>query len=158
MSRVIEAYKKGYRVTESGEVISPKGKVLVKLEDKKGYFRFGIKCEDVNYTVTINIHRLQAFQKYGMKLFRDGMEVRHKNGNKKDNSWENILIGTHSDNMMDIPEQVRLEKALHATSFCRKYDKEEVKEFYEENGKSYKKTMEKFNISSKGSLHYILNN
>ena len=83
-------------------------------------------------------------------------EVRHVNADRGDFSWDNILIGTHSQNMMDIPEHIRLAKALHATSHVRKYDKGEVRKFY--NGcKSYKKTMEQFDISSKGTLHFILN-
>ena len=104
----------------------------------------------------LSCHRLQAYQKYGDKIYEDGVEVRHNNGESLDNSWCNILIGSHSDNMMDIPKQIRIKKALHATSFIRKYDKKEVKDFYTIN-RSYKKTMDEFNISSKGTLYYILN-
>ena len=74
-----------------------------------------------------------------------------------DNSYENILIGTHSQNMMDISKELRLKKALKATSFVRKYNKEEVIKFHNKS-KSYKETMEKFNILSKGTLNYILKN
>lgn len=59
--------------------------------------------------------------------------------------------------MMDVPEQIRIKKALHATSFCRKYNKDEVRKFHS-HSKPYIKTMNKFGISSKGTLHYILNN
>lgn len=96
-------------------------------------------------------------QKYGDKLFEKGIETRHKNGIKTDNSWNNILIGNHSQNMMDIPKQIRVKKALHASSFLVKHNKDEIKKYHEKY-KSYKKTMDKFNISSKGTLHYILNN
>lgn len=58
---------------------------------------------------------------------------------------------------MDIPKQVRIKKSLHASSFLKKYENDEVKKYYNKT-KSYKKTMSKFNISSKGTLHYILNN
>ena len=58
--------------------------------------------------------------------------------------------------MMDISAEVRLAKALHATSFSRKHDKEPIRAYYAEH-KSYRKTMEEFNISSKGTLHFILN-
>ena len=58
---------------------------------------------------------------------------------------------------MDKPKEDRLMYSLNATDKWRKYNASEVKEFYN-ICKSYKKTMEKFNMSSKGTLHFILNN
>jgi hypothetical protein len=146
-------YIKGYRINKEGIVVNPKG-ITVTGYIYKGYRYSGIRVEGKrkNY----KFHRLQAFQKYGKKLFEEGIVTRHKDGNPLNNSWDNILIGTNSDNMMDIPKEVRMRKALHATSFVRKYDKQKVVEFYNKT-KSYKKTLEHFNISSKGTLHYILN-
>jgi hypothetical protein len=159
MRNEIEAYNKGYRVTENGEVISHKGKTIKLYLGSAGYYKFSFRSEEKikDNRVSFCVHRLQAFQKYGQKLFRKGIEVRHKDGVKANNSWDNILIGTHSENMMDIPKHIRIEKALYATSFVRKYDKEDVIKFHKENGNSYKKTMEEFGISSKGTLHFILN-
>lgn len=159
MHKITHAYKKGYRVTEDGRVISPKGKELSLGLDTSGYPRFYFRCKEIKSNpISLRVHRLQAFQKFGMKIFKEGVEVRHEDGDKNNISWDNILIGTHQENMMDIPEQIRINRSLHATSFCRKNDKQDVKDFYKDNGKSYKKTMEEFNISSKGTLHYILNN
>lgn len=104
----------------------------------------------------IKCHRLQAYQKYGDMLYGEGMMVRHLNGDSLDNSWGNIAIGTNSENQMDIPEQIRLFRARYASSFMQKHNHDDIISFYKEN-KSYKKTMEKFEISSKGTLHYILN-
>lgn len=148
-------YKKGYRVTDSGSVINPKGETISGYKHRNGYF--GINAKIDSKDVTCNVHRVQAFQKYGMDLYEEGIVVRHLDGNKENNSFDNIAIGTYSDNRMDIPEHIRMRTALYATSFTRKYDKTEVKEFHENNGRSYKKTMEYFGITSKGTLHYILN-
>lgn len=149
----IIASKRGYVVSEEGVLYNPKGEEIGFIEE--GYLITKLKRK--NISTRLRAHRLQAYQKYGDKIFDKEIVVRHLNGNPLDNSWNNILIGTNKDNQMDIPKQIRVKRSLHATSFVRKYDKEEVKLFYKEN-KSYKKTMEKFNISSKGTLHYILNN
>lgn len=147
------AHKRGYVVTEEGELINPKGKRIGSIGNT-GYEKVNIKInkEDKRFYT----HRLQAFQKYGSKLFEKGICVRHLDNNKLNNSWDNIAIGTQSENMIDIPEQIRIKRAINASSKIKKHDHEEIQKFYDKS-KSYKKTMEKFNISSKGTLHFILN-
>ena len=108
-------HAKGYRVTSKGILLNPKGVIIKGRKDRDGYPIMGMRYYGKCYNVLI--HRLQAFQKYGAKMFDKGMEVRHLNGIKDDNCWDNIAIGTHSENMMDIPEHIRIAKALHATSF-----------------------------------------
>lgn len=146
------AHKRGYVVSEDGLMYNPDGKEIGK-SAATGYFACSIRINSIKKN--LKIHRLQAFQKYGVAIFEEGVQVRHLNGNPLDNSWDNIAIGNQSDNMMDIPKNIRIKKAQYATSFIRKYDKEEVREFHAIN-KSYKATMEKFNISSKGTLYHIL--
>lgn len=109
-----------------------------------------------NRNGSVLVHRIQALQKFGDKIFKDGIVVRHLNGEKTDNSWDNIAIGTHKDNAMDIPKEQRLQRSLYATSFVRKHYANKVKKFHSID-KSYKKTMNEFSISSKGTLHFILN-
>ena len=151
---LIHSIKKGYRVDENGTVINPNGKPLKGFKNRDNYIVICIRYN--SKSISIMVHRIQAFQKYGYDMFKEGIEVRHKNGISTDNSWDNILIGTHSENMMDIPIQVRMSKAFYATSFVRKHNKKKIREFYSKH-KSYAKTMKEFNISSKGTLHYILN-
>lgn len=146
---------RGYKVLEDGTMLNPNGVKIAKYIDNRGYRSTSIRFDGVKKLV--HVHRLQAFQKFGLEIYATGIVVRHLNNNKLDNSKENILIGTSSENMMDIPKEQRLKQALHATSFVRKYNKDEVIEFHKKS-KSYKKTMERFNISSKGTLHFILNN
>jgi hypothetical protein len=57
--------------------------------------------------------------------------------------------------MMDKSKEIRLRTAINATPI--KYSNVDEIRMYYNTCHSYKKTMEKFNISSKGTLHYILN-
>lgn len=143
--------ERGYTITKDGIVFNPKGKEVGMIYNQ-GYIKVSIRVN--KKTVHFLAHRLQAFKKYGNELFVKGIVVRHLNGNKLDNSWENIAIGTNSDNMMDIPKETRIQRAVHAASFKKKYDNKAIIEFYN-SCKSYKKTMEKFTIP-KGTLHRIL--
>ena len=154
MKKEIYLFRKGYRIDSDGRILNPKGKVLTGTKDTAGYIY--IRFTYAGQALNCGAHRLQAFQKYGEALYDEGIEVRHKDGDKEDNSWRNILIGTHSQNMMDIPAHIRMASALHAASFTKKYDHEEVYNYYIECGRSYKRTMENFSMTSKGSLHYIL--
>lgn len=154
MNYIKEAYKKGYRVDCNGIITGPKGIERKIRYRKDGYQICGIRFSDKTYSILV--HRLQAYQKYGDELFQEGIFVRHKNGVKTDNSWDNILIGTHSENMMDIPEHIRINKALYASSFNKKHDHDAIFKWYNENGRSYIKTMQRFEISSKGTLYWIL--
>lgn len=146
------AYSKGYRVTEEGVVNGPNKKDI-------GYFSSGgyriINVRVHGKNKNLRAHRLQAYQKYGEKIYDEGTVVRHLDGNPANNCIDNIAIGTHSENMMDVPKAVRLAKAKYATSFVKKYDHAEVIKFYYKT-RSYKQTMEKFNISSKGTLNFII--
>lgn len=145
--------KRGYIITEEGVFLNPKGKEIGKSINNNGYYQSTIKLNKKDKKVFP--HRLQAYQKYGDILFKEKIEVRHLDGNTLNNSWINIAIGDRSKNMMDIPEQIRIKKAKHASSFLKKYNNKEIKE-YHKIYKSYKMTMDKFNISSKGTLNYIL--
>jgi len=154
VNKIKYAIECGFDIDKDGQVYGIKGKPLNGINDK-GYLYFGIRIN--GKTRKVAAHRLQAYKKFKDKMFEEGIMVRHMDDNPLNNSWDNIEIGNQSDNMMDMAKEVRLAKALHATSFARKYDKETVKAYYAEH-KSYKKTMQHFNISSKGTLHFILKN
>lgn len=151
---LIEAYTAGYRITKDGEIISKSGLKIKGYYNDRGYKCFSIRLSGVSRSVFV--HRLQAFQKYSDKIFFKEYEVRHLDGNKINNSHDNISIGTHSDNMMDKSEDERKKSAHIATSYVRKHNKNEIRDFYNKS-KSYKKTMDHYKISSKGTLHFILN-
>ena len=152
---LLKAFDLGYRVSRCGLYLDTVNNKLIRKNFINGYPVFGIRVG--TNVVKVMWHRLQAYQKYGEDLFKEGFVVRHKNSIKTDCSWDNILIGTQKENNMDKPKEDRLMYSLNATDKWRKYNASEVKEFYN-ICKSYKKTMEKFNMSSKGTLHFILNN
>lgn len=146
-------YRRGFRITESGDIINPKGVVITGYKNN-GYITIGFRIG--NKSCRCSASRIQAFQKYGNLIYAEGVEVRHFNGIKTDNSWGNILIGTASQNQMDIPESIRIARSIYASSFIKKHDDVKISEFHQKNGNSYKKTMSEFGISSKGTLHFIL--
>lgn len=156
-NNIIEAYNKGYRVLDDGSVSGINvSKRKLNLED--GYYTISLRIKDTTHT-NIPVHKLAAFQKFGNEIFKDGIEVRHLDNNSLNNKPENIGIGTHSINCMDKSVETRLDSAIKASVNNRKFsDLEmiEIKNFYRKI-RSYKLTMEMFDISSKGTLHYILN-
>ena len=154
MNREQVAYEKGYRVTKDGQLLNPKGKVIGNLNDK-GYQRTTLKLNKVHI---LHTHRLQAYQKYGDKLFENGIMVRHLNGNKLDNSWENIAIGTNKDNAMDISQQKRKENTLKAVKTIIKYNKDFVLKLREEYklSKNYNELGRKYNMRS-SDIWYLVN-
>lgn len=155
---VIAAFEKGLRVEKDGTVLGMRGKPLkfCKKGGKYPYYYFAIRNKSER--VMVAVHLLCAYQLYGESALRCEC-VRHLDGNSLNNSYENIAIGTFSENAMDIPEEIRKRTATIAShSFTMKWDEEDVKkikEYY--NGcHSYKETMNKFGILSKSSLHFIL--
>ena len=155
------AYERGYRVLDNGSVFYPKtGKILKLRLNTGGYLCFNIKKPKTRKSYRVNIHKLRAYQKFGEKALEPGTHTRHLNGDKLDNSEENIDIGTPLDNVMARCPIESSNHALKATSFVRKFSDEliiEIRSFHSET-KSYKKTIEKFGLTGKSTLHYILNN
>ena len=72
------------------------------------------------------------------------------------NSWDNIDIGSYSDNMMDIPKHIRVANAGLANM---KYDKDMVNMIKDLRSKGLKYTdiMAKTGIPSKGAISHIIN-
>ena len=111
--RTIQAYTQGYYVTKDGQCISKTGYKLKPYINSKGYIEFKFS-DGFGYTCNLRVHKLQAYQKYGVVAFQKGIQVRHLNGNSLDNSWENIGIGTAKENQLDIPQNVRKDRARKA--------------------------------------------
>ena len=154
-----ECSEKGYEVLENGEV-KGKIKILSLRIDKKGYKSFTFRNKNGAREVVL-VHRLQAYQKYGEKIFEKGIVARHLDGNSLNNSWNNIGIGTPSDNQMDRNESCRKNSATIASrkmqNNIRSYEERCL--IYEDlkNGISYSEIMNKHNISSKGTLSFMKN-
>lgn len=116
------AYNMGYRITEDGKVIGVTGKERKLQLSPNGYLRFSYRKD----RAAIRAHRLQAYQKFGDKIYDAGMVVRHLDGNPKNNSYSNIEIGTQHQNQMDRPADVRQTHARYAASFLRSLTTDQV--------------------------------
>jgi len=150
------AFRKGYRVNDDGVAVSPWGKILYCTTSSYGYKRFTIRNMERD-RVTVMVHRLMAYQKFGDNLFNEGIEVRHLDDIPWNNKPDNILIGSHSDNILDRNEDARKETAKYAAGFLIKYDACKIKSD-RNNGMTYSEIMSKYNIPSKGTVSYIINN
>lgn len=158
LKAVIVANEKGYIVDEFGNVFYRNRKIKLSQTKEQKYLLFSVRCIINNKSVSkrVKVHKLQAFQKYGFDSLKYGVQVRHFNGNPQDNSINNILIGTHSENQMDIPKEIRQKRADNKK---RVVSEEQLINLNidRNNGMTYKNIMEKYNISSKGTLSYMLN-
>lgn len=154
---LIHAYEKGYRVRDNLVYGIVKKEPLKLRCSHSGYLFFGITIG--KKVLKVFLHRLVAYEKYQDKLFGQNIVVRHLNGNRKDNSFDNICIGTQTENMLDRDPKERLKHAIKASSFIRRFTNDQVMQIKTDhsNGLGYKALMEKYSISSKGTLHYVLN-
>ena len=99
---VLYAYEKGYRVDPFGNVLSPSGsKRKLRTQKIRNYFRLYFTVGVPFGSYPVRVSRLAAYQKYGMRALAPDTQVRHLNGNSLDNSYDNIAIGSQSENMMD---------------------------------------------------------
>lgn len=144
------AFEAGFRVTEEGFCLNPRGvRIFGRLNG--GYVEISLSANR-----RFRLHRLQAFQKFGEAIYEPGNVARHKDNNKLNNRADNILIGTQLENWNDIPEQSRVEWQEKATDGASRHPHVDIVEFFQMT-RSYPKTMERFGITSTGTLHYILN-
>jgi len=150
---IIGAKEKGYYVDKEGNVYSPNKKLVLRIAQN----RYSFTIRYYGSRVTIPVHRFVAYFKFGDKIF-ENLEVRHLNNDSLDNNWDNIDIGTHSENILDMPKEKRIQKAIHASSKRRKFSDEEVKKIKEDrnNGMNYKDLCVKYK-TSKSTLSYLFN-
>lgn len=143
--------RKGYRVLRDGTLIGARGK-QVGVINIEGYITAGVRFGGKRKHLPA--HRLQAYQKFGDELFKEGILVRHLNGDSLDNSWDNIAIGTNQENMMDKPKRQRIRDAMTRKRFSN-YQISEILTM-REHGATYKEIGERFRVS-KSTLSYLFN-
>ena len=155
MNKYEQVLLKGYTITKEGFVTGIRKKVLTLRPDKYGYYRFVFRTKDRQ--LDIYYHKLQAYIKYGKSSLEKGIETRHLDGNPKNNTWNNIAIGSRSDNKMDMPKDTRLAISKHANyikSLKPKYNNFEIIQD-KNSGMKRKNIMRKHGISSTGTYHLI---
>jgi hypothetical protein len=151
---LLEAVKQGYKIDTLGRVISPNGNILCPYNDN-GYYTFSIRLNGAKGYV--KVHRLAGYLKFGDIVL--DKEVRHLDNNSKNNSWNNIEIGTRQDNELDKPKNYRVKTAKYAASFVRKMSRDESIKLREDrnDGMSYSELRTKYGLA-KSTLWYIINN
>jgi HNH endonuclease len=100
----------GYAVSlKTGSVFGKNGRELHGCLRKNGYIAVAIFIKGLTGPkgYQVNKHQLVAYRKFGDAMFETGIEVRHLDGNRQNNSPDNIAMGTRSDNMMDMPASAR---------------------------------------------------
>lgn len=160
---LLSAYQRGYRVNDEGVLLKPSGDPAYTLKAKgtmgKGYLRSGcLHVPGHKRNLYFFVHRLAAYQWFGEVIFRPGIQVRHLNGDSFDNRRENIAIGSQSENMQDIPHNVRVALGKNAAKHLRALSQKEAQNLIDEhkNGASYSTLMAKYGIA-KGTVSHIVN-
>ncbi len=150
--RLLYAFSKGYRVSNSGEALNPQGKPLVSGKIGK-YRKISVGGP---YPGSVRIHRLAAYQWFGEKIFEPGLCVRHLDNNPNNNTKSNLAIGTQADNAHDSSESL-MERAVLGATWLRKWSDEIVLKIREDrkNGLTYRKLVKKYNISLSTIYHMI---
>lgn len=154
----LEAHKKGYKYID-GCVVSPYGRKLKLSFTTTGYLKFSIRTgsrsDGTSKKKTVLVHRLVAYQKYGDRVYNRCV-VRHLDGDCTNNDPGNIVLGSQLQNILDINPADRRYKSLVAAKAQRRFTDSEIIAI-RAGHHSYKKTMKKWGITSKGTLHHILN-
>lgn len=147
------AFNRGYKVLKDGTFLNPEGNIIGCNSKINGYYVSGIKINGISKN--LKIHRLQAYQKFGDKIFDSNLMIRHLNGIKTDNSWDNIILGTNQENQLDIPKQKRINRSINSN---KKYSNEFILHIREEYkfGVKLIDLSRKYNIP-KSSIHNLLN-
>ena len=158
---VIYASELGYVVGKDGEVISHMGilrKLQTKLRNGIPYYEFSIRLPG-RISASVDVHQLAAYQKFGKDALKEYVVVRHLDGNSLNNSYDNLAIGSSSDNMMDRSPEDRLNHAVATAATKRVLTDSEVVDARKlrDAGASYKDLMLLYNIRSKSTMWEILN-
>lgn len=145
---------KGYTIDKDGVVRNPNGNILKgSISDK--YLKFSVRTEFTS-SYSLRVHKFQAYIKFGDKIFQQGIVVRHLNGNSLDNSWDNIVLGTQSQNIMDRSLESRKNHIKRKEPISDEIINAMIVD--KNNGLSYRKLVVKYNIPKSTIMDRIKNN
>jgi len=155
------ALNSGMSVTKDGVLVGAKGAISkAKKVSGNGYLMFSAYDEQGKQYKGL-VHQLQAYLKYGEIVFTETSQeihVRHLNGNPLDNSWDNIALGSQSDNFMDRPLEMRLRCASRAAYAKRVISVEDIRTIRAKKAQGLSLTaLSKEYGKSKGHLSDIVN-
>ena len=125
---VVHAHRRGYRVTTTGEVRAPSGRLrtLQQVRDRTPYYFFTVRDPQTNVTRPVPVHMLAAVQLFGAADVARAEVVRHLDGDCHNNALDNIALGTHSQNAFDRPVAARKAHAAKAADVTRTWTTTQV--------------------------------
>lgn len=133
---LLAAVEKGYTISKAGRVTGTRGQPLKQRtrnaaahKDWRGHARLLYYVFSVNFegqSCPVDVHRFQAYHKFGAALFA-AETVRHLDGNSLNNHWDNLALGSHTDNSLDRPPPQRQAHAQKAADASRTWTDEEVR-------------------------------
>lgn len=123
-----KAYRKGYHVTKSGVPLDKNGNIVKTSINKDGYkyFTFKFVRDGEEIYRQVHVHRLQAYGKYGDVFTKKNTLARHLNGDKLDNSYNNIFIGDAADNREDFLRVSKGRRSKTITFYKRSFGRYEL--------------------------------
>lgn len=156
--------KFNYYATDDGRIWSEKTQKFMSMrEDKDGYLKVTLSCLDNNGRHRFSVHRL-ILENFKPIEGMEKLQVNHINGNKKDNSLQNLEWVTCEENIKHAVEN-NLRAEINGAS---KLTKEQVIEIFirSNSGESNVKLGKEFNlhpdsigkIKNKKRFQNILNN
>ncbi len=152
------AVEKGYKFAEDNKIVGPSGKTKTIRLDKDGYPYIGIHYEN-NRGFPVTLHKLKAYFLYGNEIFKNGIEIRHKDNNKLNLNDSNIILGTHAENQRDLPKEQVIKIATKAASHLRKFTEGDIDQIKNKRKNGYLLSdLSKEYKCSKSTIFYIINN
>ena len=156
--------KFNYYATDDGRIWSEKTQKFMSMrEDKDGYLKVTLSCVDNNGRHRFSVHRL-VLENFKPIEGMEKLQVNHINGNKKDNSLQNLEWVTCEENIKHAVEN-NLRAEINGAS---KLTKEQIIEIFNRSnsGESNIKLGKEFNlhpdsigkIKNKKRFQNILNN
>ena len=106
--------------------VAPSGKLRSISAHTEGYGKFNIRVD--RRCSTVFCHYLMAYQKFGIAAFEKGIWIRHLNGNRLDASFDNIAIGSPSDNHGDMGAVARRIRSMPGGAARRRLTEDQVGE------------------------------
>jgi uncharacterized protein YerC len=141
--RNIYFYTSLYKVSTFGRIIGPTGKFLNGTVNKGGYRVICLKCFEFSKTKTL--HRIIAEE--FLSNPDNKPEINHKDGNKLNNSVDNLEWATRSENYL---HAIRQNLRVPSSEIISLELKNSIWEMFE-NGAKHREIMEKYGISRRTS-------
>lgn len=153
------AVAKGYRIKKGQLFNGDKQHVTPRIDDG-GYPVIAIKLPRTRKNLSVHVHLISAFIKFGEELLKTDLEVRHSNGIKEDFRPENLKLGTRLENIMDIPREERRRIGAIGAIKRRILNDTEQAAFRKdrENGMIFKDLAVKYGLCHKGHASFVYRN